>query len=151
MEFKSSRLVVPSVQELLAKDPNMVTIPSRYIQNPQNNINNSVSLDHQIPKKLCQLPGDIEGFGQTQVFSEEQKLDWTDYILIFTLPLAVRKPHLFPNLPITLKQNSVIAPANTLITPKNPALYKTLSNKEYFKDFFSSELQGKSYLDSMKL
>ncbi|XP_030504188.2 protopine O-dealkylase [Cannabis sativa] len=354
MEFKSSRLVVPSVQELLAKDPNMVTIPSRYIQNPQNNINNSVSLDHQIPvinfqnlflhddddhhqselsnlhsackdwgffqlinhgisdclienvkkgvedlfklsveekKKLCQLPGDIEGFGQTQVFSEEQKLDWTDYILIFTLPLALRKPHLFPNLPITLKQSleiyslqlaklakdlicqmekilgikndeisnlfedglqlfsmncyppcpepekviglshhsdggcltfllqvnevqglqvkkdgmwlpinplpnafvvnigdvleiltngiyrsiehrvtinstqerlsiatfhnlsidSVIAPANTLITPKNPALYKTLSNKEYFKDFFSSELQGKSYLDSMKL
>uniref|UniRef100_A0A803Q486 Uncharacterized protein n=1 Tax=Cannabis sativa TaxID=3483 RepID=A0A803Q486_CANSA len=165
---KRSRLVVPSVQEL-AKDPNMVSIPSRYIQHHQNSqsnnvITNSVSLDDQIPvinfqnlflsddpselsnlhsackdwgffqlvnhgisdsliekvkkgieelfnlpveekKKLCQLPGDIEGFGQSFVFTEEQKLDWNDYLLIFTLPLALRKPHLFPNLPTTLKES----------------------------------------------
>ncbi|KAF4357708.1 hypothetical protein F8388_025731 [Cannabis sativa] len=216
MEFNSSRLVVPSVQEL-AKDPNMVSIPSRYIQHHQNSqsnnvITNSVSLDDQIPvinfqnlfladddnpselsnlhsackdwgffqlvnhgisdsliekvkkgieelfnlpveekKKLCQLPGDIEGFGQSFVFTEEQKLDWNDYLLIFTLPLALRKPHLFPNLPTTLKENSMIGPAKSLINEKNPALYRTLPNKEYFKGLFSRELDGKNYIDSMKL
>ncbi|KAM6567966.1 hypothetical protein CsatA_027094 [Cannabis sativa] len=323
MEFNSSRLVVPSVQEL-AKDPNMVSIPSRYIQHHQNSqsnnvITNSVSLDDQIPvinfqnlfladdqselsnlhsackdwgffqlvnhgisdsliekvkkgieelfnlpveekKKLCQLPGDIEGFGQSFVFTEEQKLDWNDYLLIFTLPLALRKPHLFPNLPTTLKESleiyslelaklardlicqmekilgiknneisnlfedgmqfysincyprcpepekviglthhsdggcltfllhvnqiltngiyrsiehratvnstherlsvatfhnisvdSMIGPAKSLINEKNPALYRTLPNKEYFKGLFSRELDGKNYIDSMKL
>ncbi|XP_030508626.2 protein SRG1-like [Cannabis sativa] len=354
MEFNSSRLVVPSVQEL-AKDPNMVSIPSRYIQHHQNSqsnnvITNFVSLDDQIPvinfqnlfladdqselsnlhsackdwgffqlvnhgisdsliekvkkgieelfnlpveekKKLCQLPGDIEGFGQSFVFTEEQKLDWNDYLLIFTLPLALRKPHLFPNLPTTLKESleiyslelaklardlicqmekilgiknneisnlfedgmqfysincyprcpepekviglthhsdggcltfllhvnqvqglqvkkdgmwlpinplpnafvvnigdileiltngiyrsiehratvnstherlsvatfhnisvdSMIGPAKSLINEKNPALYRTLPNKEYFKGLFSRELDGKNYIDSMKL
>ncbi|KAM6601312.1 hypothetical protein CsatA_020921 [Cannabis sativa] len=173
MDFGNS-LIVPSVQEL-AKDPNMVTIPPRYIRldhhhhqsQNQTNILNSTSFD-EIPvinfqnlllisgselydselaklhlacknwgffqlvnhgvssslvekmkkeveelfkmpieekKKLWQIPGEVEGFGQAFVVSEEQKLDWNDIFFLTTLPLALRKPHLFPNLPLTFRDS----------------------------------------------
>ncbi|KAM6550815.1 hypothetical protein CsatB_000623 [Cannabis sativa] len=173
MEFGSSHVVVPSVREL-ANDPNMVTVPPRYIRLDQHQdkttiLSPTVSSD-QIPiinfqnlllmstsellyeseltklhsacknwgffqlvnhgisnslvekikegveelfklpmeekKKLWQNnPGDIEGFGDSFVFSEEQKLDWNDDLFLITLPLAFRKPHLFPNLPLLLRES----------------------------------------------
>ncbi|KAH7837424.1 hypothetical protein Vadar_013729 [Vaccinium darrowii] len=54
-------------------------------------------------KKLWQEPGDLEGFGQAFVVSEEQKLDWADIFYMVTLPIHLRKPHLFPNLPLSLR------------------------------------------------
>ncbi|KAM6555146.1 hypothetical protein CsatB_015908 [Cannabis sativa] len=44
-----------------------------------------------------------------------------------------------------------IGPASSLITPQNPPKYKTVTNKEYVKNTFSNEPNGKSYLDFMKL
>ncbi|KAK8602107.1 hypothetical protein V6N13_058240 [Hibiscus sabdariffa] len=55
-------------------------------------------------KKLWQRPDDIEGFGQAFVLSEEQKLDWGDMFYMITLPTYLRKPHLFPNLPLSLRE-----------------------------------------------
>ncbi|KAI6705611.1 hypothetical protein NL676_008573 [Syzygium grande] len=43
--------------------------------------------------------GDVEGFGQAFVVSEEQKLDWGDRFYMVSLPRHLRKPHLFPMLP----------------------------------------------------
>ncbi|XP_052180466.1 protein SRG1-like [Diospyros lotus] len=54
-------------------------------------------------KKFWQEPGDVEGFGQAFVFSEEQKLDWADLFYVLTLPARLRKPHLLPNLPLPLR------------------------------------------------
>ncbi|XP_038685498.1 protein SRG1-like [Tripterygium wilfordii] len=54
-------------------------------------------------KKLWQSPGEVEGFGQAFVVSEEQKLDWGDMFFLGTLPVYMRKPHLFPNLPLPLR------------------------------------------------
>ncbi|KAL6991345.1 hypothetical protein U1Q18_009460, partial [Sarracenia purpurea var. burkii] len=54
-------------------------------------------------KKLYQEPGDIEGYGQNFVVSENQKLDWADVLYFFTLPVHQRKPHLFPKLPLPLR------------------------------------------------
>ncbi|CAL5346265.1 unnamed protein product [Camellia sinensis] len=45
-------------------------------------------------------PGDVEGFGQAFVVSEEQKLDWGDLFFLTTLPTHLRKPNLFPMLPL---------------------------------------------------
>nr|KJB64633.1 hypothetical protein B456_010G058800 [Gossypium raimondii] len=56
-------------------------------------------------KKLWQKSDEIEGFGQAFVVSEEQKLNWGDMFYMITLPTYLRKPHLFPNLPITLREN----------------------------------------------
>ncbi|KAH7837305.1 hypothetical protein Vadar_012299 [Vaccinium darrowii] len=50
--------------------------------------------------KLWQQPGDLEGFGQAFVVSEEQKLDWADLFYMVTLPTHLRKPHLFSKLPL---------------------------------------------------
>lgn len=54
-------------------------------------------------KKFGQLEGDVEGYGQAFVVSEEQKLDWADMFFLLTLPPYLRKPHLFPNLPLSFR------------------------------------------------
>ncbi|KAF7812994.1 protein SRG1-like [Senna tora] len=56
-------------------------------------------------KKYWQTDGDIEGFGQAFVVSEEQKLDWSDLFYFVTLPPSLRKPHLFPKLPLPLRDD----------------------------------------------
>ncbi|KAF2305382.1 hypothetical protein GH714_004543 [Hevea brasiliensis] len=43
-------------------------------------------------KKYWQQEGDMEGFGQAFVVSEEQKLDWGDMFYMLTLPARLRKP-----------------------------------------------------------
>ncbi|XP_039022887.1 protein SRG1-like isoform X3 [Hibiscus syriacus] len=53
--------------------------------------------------KFWQYPGQVEGFGQSFVVFEDQKLDWGDIFYMITLPLHLRKPHLFPRLPLPLR------------------------------------------------
>ncbi|XP_071921390.1 protein SRG1-like [Coffea arabica] len=52
--------------------------------------------------KYGQEPGDVEGYGQAFVKSKEQKLDWADMLYMITQPEDLRKPHLFPKLPLPL-------------------------------------------------
>ncbi|KAL0698357.1 hypothetical protein Bca4012_054479 [Brassica carinata] len=54
-------------------------------------------------KKLWQQPSEVEGFGQAFVVSEEQKLDWSDIFLLVMQPVHLRKPHLFPKLPLPFR------------------------------------------------
>ncbi|PHU08851.1 Thebaine 6-O-demethylase [Capsicum chinense] len=54
-------------------------------------------------KKFEQQEGDLEGYGQAFVVSEEQKLDWADILYMVTRPTNLRKPHLFPKLPASLR------------------------------------------------
>ncbi|XVE88299.1 hypothetical protein DITRI_Ditri19aG0058800 [Diplodiscus trichospermus] len=55
-------------------------------------------------RKFWQKPDEIEGFGQAFVVSDEQKLDWGDMFYMLTLPTHLRKPHLFPQLPLQLRE-----------------------------------------------
>ncbi|CAI0452027.1 unnamed protein product [Linum tenue] len=55
-------------------------------------------------RKYWQRPGEMEGFGQAFVVSEEQKLDWGDLFYTTILPKHLRKPHLFPRLPLPLRE-----------------------------------------------
>ncbi|MCL7030521.1 hypothetical protein MKW94_014109 [Papaver nudicaule] len=55
-------------------------------------------------KKFWQVEGDLEGFGQAFVQSEDQKLDWGDMFFMQTLPRHMRKPRLFPKLPLPLRE-----------------------------------------------
>ncbi|XP_059289635.1 protein SRG1-like [Lycium ferocissimum] len=61
------------------------------------------SLPMEEKKKLWQQEDSLEGFGQAFVFSEEQKLDWSDMFAIFTLPPHIRKADLFQKLPSNLR------------------------------------------------
>ncbi|XP_038706854.1 codeine O-demethylase-like [Tripterygium wilfordii] len=46
-------------------------------------------------------PGDVEGYGR--MTRREGKLDWADRLSMITNPLTKRKPHLFPELPSSLR------------------------------------------------
>jgi len=50
-------------------------------------------------KNLWQIEGEMEGFGQSFVLSEEQKLEWADTFFLSTLPPHLRKPYLFNQIP----------------------------------------------------
>ncbi|KAK4421119.1 protein SRG1 [Sesamum alatum] len=53
--------------------------------------------------KFRQKEGDLQGYGQAFVVSEEQKLDWGDIFYTVTSPTYLRKPHLIPKLPSTFR------------------------------------------------
>ncbi|XP_047156594.1 protein SRG1-like [Vigna umbellata] len=44
-----------------------------------------------------------------------------------------------------------IGPVKSLLNSENPPLFKTMLMEDYFKDFFSRNLNGKSHLDKMRL
>lgn len=54
-------------------------------------------------EKYMQKPGEIEGYGQAFVLSDEQKLDWADMFFIAPLPARMRKQHLIPKLPVPFR------------------------------------------------
>lgn len=59
--------------------------------------------------KYAQRPGVGEGFGQSFVMSDEQKLDWCDIFRVVTQPSELRKPHLLPKLPHTQVISSILS------------------------------------------
>ncbi|CAN1283324.1 Protein SRG1 [Linum perenne] len=61
------------------------------------------SIPMEEKKKFWQRAGDMEGYGQAFVVSEKQKLDWGDMFYVTTLPTHLRRPHLFPMLPLPLR------------------------------------------------
>jgi isopenicillin N synthase-like dioxygenase len=44
-----------------------------------------------------------------------------------------------------------MGPEPSLITPESPALFNRIGVANYFKGYLSSELDGKSYLDVMRI
>ncbi|XP_058070917.1 oxoglutarate-dependent flavonoid 7-O-demethylase 1-like isoform X1 [Magnolia sinica] len=53
----------------------------------------------QEKKRYAQKEGSVEGYGQTFVNSEEQKLDWSDMLFINALPYEDRKYNFWPDRP----------------------------------------------------
>ena len=86
------------------------------------------NLPREEKKKLWQLPGDLEGFGQAFVVSEEQKLDWGDMFYLVTRPIHLRKPHLFPKIPLPFKYLS--------LPPSLSLSSLSFHNDWYFFSFF---------------
>lgn len=63
------------------------------------------SLQMEEKKKFWQKAGEMEGFGQLFVLSEEQKLEWADMFYMVTSPLHAKNPHLFPSIPQPFRDN----------------------------------------------
>lgn len=59
-------------------------------------------LEERLKYKIRQ--GDVEGYGQTVTVCEDQKVDWADRFYMITNPIQRRKPHLFPELPSSLRE-----------------------------------------------
>lgn len=47
--------------------------------------------------------------------------------------------------------DSELGPAISLIGPTNPPIFRRMAIDRYFKEFFARKLNGKSYLDFMKV
>lgn len=47
--------------------------------------------------------------------------------------------------------DSELGPAPSLIGPSNPAIFRRMLLEEYFKEFFARRLNGKAYLDFMRV
>ncbi|GAU21696.1 hypothetical protein TSUD_242680 [Trifolium subterraneum] len=50
-----------------------------------------------------------------------------------------------------IEMGGYLTPACSLVTPENPALYKTITSKEYVEGLLGSKIKGKSYLDVVKI
>ncbi|KAI3842723.1 hypothetical protein MKW98_015390 [Papaver atlanticum] len=79
-------------------------ISSLVIDKLKSEIHNLFELPLEEKKKIWQEPGDMEGFGQQFVVSDEQKLDWLDMFYITALPIKMRKHQLFAGLPLQLRE-----------------------------------------------
>ncbi|KAG2689154.1 hypothetical protein I3843_09G125800 [Carya illinoinensis] len=82
-------------------------VSSSLLEKVKSGVQELFNMEMEEKKKYWQGEGDgeVEGFGQTFVLSEEQKLDWSDMFGIITLPTYLRKPHLLPRLPLPLRDD----------------------------------------------
>ncbi|CAM8918570.1 unnamed protein product [Rhodiola kirilowii] len=103
------------------------------------------SLPREEKERYVQLPDDMEGYGQAFVVSEEQKLDWADMFYMITLPVSMRKPHLLPKLPPSLRE--AIEEYSLELKSLSMKLLELLSmslkmDSEEFKDMFEEGIQS---------
>ncbi|WMV15689.1 hypothetical protein MTR67_009074, partial [Solanum verrucosum] len=49
------------------------------------------------------------------------------------------------------KLDGDLGPAASLLTPQSPAQYRRIGVADYFKGYFSRELVGKSYIDTLRI
>ncbi|KAK9204329.1 hypothetical protein WN943_014587 [Citrus x changshan-huyou] len=78
-------------------------VSSAFLEKVKKEVHEFFNLRMEEKKKYWQRPEDLEGFGQAYVLSEEQKFVWGDGFIMTTLPVNLRKPHLFPKLPLPLR------------------------------------------------
>ncbi|MCL7033948.1 hypothetical protein MKW94_027910 [Papaver nudicaule] len=79
-------------------------ISSLLIEKLKSEIHSLFQLPPEDKKKIWQEPGDMEGFGQHFVVSDDQKLDWSDVFYIKALPTNLRNPQLFARMPLVLRE-----------------------------------------------
>ncbi|CAJ2659492.1 unnamed protein product [Trifolium pratense] len=78
-------------------------VSSSLLENVKMEIQDFFNLPMSEKKRFWQTPQHMEGFGQAFVLSEDQILDWADMFYMTTLPKHSRMPHLFPQLPLPLR------------------------------------------------
>ncbi|CAF2131314.1 unnamed protein product [Brassica napus] len=122
-------------------------IDSKFLDKVKSDIQDHFNLPMEEKKKLWQQPGEIEGFGQSFVVSEEQKLDWSDMFYLTMQPVLSRKPHLFPKLPLpfrdTLERYSTEVKSVAKILLANMARALKIKPEEILEELFDDELGQK--------
>ncbi|RVX10816.1 Codeine O-demethylase [Vitis vinifera] len=127
-------------------------------------------LEERIKYKM--RPGDFEGYGLSPIRSEDQKLDWElkkKFPFFNQLPILqilsngvytsiehratvnAAKERISIAMFFNPKSSAHIKPAISLINPHNPSLFKQVSMEKYVKDFVSRKLDGKWYIEHLKI
>ncbi|KAL9257144.1 SRG1-like protein [Drosera capensis] len=115
------------------------------VEKVKEDILNWFNIPLEAKKNYWQTPGDFQGFGQSFVHSEEQKLDWADKFSLFTLPKAIRRQDLFPKLPLPFRDDledysEAVKKLATQILDVAATALKV--DKEFLKDLFDEGNQA---------
>ncbi|KAJ9135941.1 hypothetical protein P3X46_033061 [Hevea brasiliensis] len=120
-------------------------VSSFLVKKMKKEIQEFFNLPMEEKKKYWQQEGDMEGFGQAFVVSEEQKLDWGDMFYMLTLPARLRKPHLLPKLPLPFRDTveAYSSELEKLATKILGLIAKVLRiDPNYVKDLFEGGFQA---------
>lgn len=74
-------------------------VPDEVISNFRNNMTEFFKQPLEAKKVYSMEPGNLEGYGQHFVVSENQKLDWADLFYLVLRPKGSRNLRLWPNSP----------------------------------------------------
>lgn len=78
-------------------------IPEEIITNVRSAIHEFFQLPLEVKNAYAQLPGDLQGYGQSFVVSENQTLDWADMFALLTQPPQARDMKYWPSQPHTFR------------------------------------------------
>ncbi|KAL6626305.1 hypothetical protein ACP70R_030031 [Stipagrostis hirtigluma subsp. patula] len=74
-------------------------VPDEVIRDVRRDVAEFFKLPLEAKKALAQLPDSIEGYGQSFVFSDAQKLDWADMLYLMVRPAESRDMRFWPSHP----------------------------------------------------
>ncbi|KAF0912011.1 hypothetical protein E2562_012817 [Oryza meyeriana var. granulata] len=77
--------------------------PEDVVEGMKANVQGFFQLPAETKKQFAQEPGQLEGYGQLFVVSEDQKLDWADSLYVKTQPLKDRNLRIWPDQPANFR------------------------------------------------
>ncbi|KAG2555422.1 hypothetical protein PVAP13_9KG246200 [Panicum virgatum] len=90
-------------------------VPDDVIQGMKANIEAFFGLPAETKQQFAQERGQLEGYGQLFVVSEDQKLDWADILYLNTQPPEHRNTRFWPDKPDTLSSPPPFAHHNAAV------------------------------------
>ncbi|CAH2041881.1 unnamed protein product [Thlaspi arvense] len=119
-------------------------VSSELLEEVKRGIDELFKLPFEEKQRLWQEPGDMQGFGQHFVVSEDQKLDWADIFCLVSLPSPLRNPNLFSKLPITFRDTvlAYLAEVRSIVKVLLGHMAKALKmTEEEMKELFEGGMQ----------
>ncbi|KAJ6895395.1 hypothetical protein NC651_021791 [Populus alba x Populus x berolinensis] len=110
-------------------------------------VENFFKLPYEDKKKLWQKPDNHEGFGQLFVIISNGVYRSVEH----RAKVNSEKERLSVATFYSSNLDSVLGPAPSLLGKHNPAIFRSVPIEKYFKDFFSQKLNGKSYLECLRI
>jgi isopenicillin N synthase-like dioxygenase len=78
-------------------------VPEEVMVSIKRDIQEFFELPLDVKNAYAQTPGDLQGYGQAYVFSNDQKLDWSDMLGIISQPPPARDMKHWPTQPLTFR------------------------------------------------
>lgn len=97
-------------------------VPDEVIADIKQNIHKFFELPLDVKNAYKQRPGDLQGYGQAFIMSDDQKLDWADMFGLFTQPSQARDMSYWPSQPATFRKSiekyssELMKLANSIVT-----------------------------------
>ncbi|KAF7051467.1 hypothetical protein CFC21_059702 [Triticum aestivum] len=84
------------------------SVPDDVVEGMKASIQQFFQLPMETKKQFAMERGQLEGYGQLFVFSEDQKLDWADILYLYTQPHESRNTKLWPDQPANFRYSGAV-------------------------------------------